>query len=46
MGTVRERTRDECTMKIVWDAGKARANIENHRVSFEEARSVLLDLFP
>nr|VFJ94286.1 MAG: hypothetical protein BECKH772A_GA0070896_100697 [Candidatus Kentron sp. H]VFJ94803.1 MAG: hypothetical protein BECKH772B_GA0070898_100677 [Candidatus Kentron sp. H]VFK01287.1 MAG: hypothetical protein BECKH772C_GA0070978_100627 [Candidatus Kentron sp. H] len=30
-------------MKIVWDVDKARANIENHGVSFEDARSVLTD---
>nr|VFK53013.1 MAG: hypothetical protein BECKTUN1418D_GA0071000_101721 [Candidatus Kentron sp. TUN]VFK55245.1 MAG: hypothetical protein BECKTUN1418F_GA0071002_10667 [Candidatus Kentron sp. TUN]VFK55418.1 MAG: hypothetical protein BECKTUN1418E_GA0071001_102912 [Candidatus Kentron sp. TUN] len=36
---------DEFTMKIVWDADKARANIENHRISFEDAQSVLTDPF-
>lgn len=32
-------------LRFVWDAKKARANIEKHGVSFEEARSVFLDEF-
>jgi len=32
-------------MKIIWDAEKAKANIQNHRISFEEAQEVLMDPF-
>lgn len=30
-------------MRLEWDARKARANLQKHRVSFEEASTVFLD---
>ena len=34
-------------MEIIfeWDAKKARANLEKHKVSFEEAQTIFIDLF-
>ena len=39
------RTYNVCmdSMKFEWDALKAKANIEKHGVSFEEARTVFFD---
>lgn len=32
-------------MDFEWDAGKAKLNIENHRVSFAEAESAMMDAY-
>ncbi len=32
-------------MQYEWDPAKARANVRNHRISFEEALTVFLDPF-
>jgi uncharacterized DUF497 family protein len=31
------------SLKFVWDAGKNRANVKKHKVSFEEAETVFKD---